>query len=235
MDIYRIADLNIGVINHSDFTKKYMKDYLTECSDVDFTVEVTKEMIEKEKEIVVEPVSEPYYEITAILREICKVVLEEYNGFFLHCSCLCYNNEAYVFTAPSGTGKSTHSRLWREFLGEKVTMINDDKPIVRMIDDVFFIYGTPWNGKHRISNNIKAPIKAIYYLHQSQKNKVVKCDPISALTKILSQTVLPDSKVVMNHLLDMLEKLLLTTNVYDLYCNISYDAVKTALDSIEEK
>ena len=234
MDIYRIADLNIGVKNHSDFTKKYMKDYLTDSADFDFTVEVTKEMIEKEKEIVVEPVSEPYYEITAILREICKVVLENFNGFFFHCSCLCYNNEAYVFTAPSGTGKSTHSRLWREFLKDKVTMINDDKPIVRMIDDVFYIYGTPWDGKHRISNNIKAPIKAIYYLHQSEENRVEKCDPISALSKLLSQTVLPDNKAVMNHLLDMLEKMVYTTNVYDLYCNISYDAVQAVLDSLKE-
>lgn len=234
MKIYRIADLNIGVKNHSDFTKKYMKDYLTDSADFDFTVEVTKEMIEKEKEIVTESVSEPYYEITAILREICKVVLENFNGFFFHCSCLCYNNEAYVFTAPSGTGKSTHSRLWREFLKDKVTMINDDKPIVRMLGDVFYIYGTPWDGKHRISNNIKAPIKAIYYLHQSEENRVEKCDPISALSKLLSQTVLPDNKAVMNHLLDMLEKMVYTTNVYDLYCNISYDAVQAVLDSLKE-
>lgn len=234
MDIYRIADLNIGVLNHADFTKKYMNDYLTCDCEPDFIVEITPDMIEYEKRVTAEKVPEPYYEITAVLRSICKTIVSSYCGFFLHCSCLEYNNEAYIFTAKSGTGKSTHARLWREYLKDEVTMINDDKPIVRMIDDTFYIYGTPWNGKHRISNNIKAPIKAIFYLHQSQENRVEKCDTISALTKLLSQTVLPDNKAVMNNLLDMLEKLLSKTPVYDLYCNISEDAVKTALSSIKE-
>ncbi len=234
MDIYRIADLNIGVLNHADFTKEYMKDYRVEECIPDFVVEVTDEMIAYEKTVALEETPEKYYEITAVLREICKKIVSDYNGFFLHCSCLMYKGEAYIFTAKSGTGKSTHTRLWREVLKDEVTMINDDKPIVRLIDDTFYIYGTPWNGKHGISNNIKAPIKAVYYLHQAKENKVERCEIINALSKILSQTLLPDSKVVMNNLLDMLEKMLTKTPVFDLYCNISHDAVHTVLDSIKE-
>ncbi len=234
MDIYKIADLFIGIDTDSAFTKEYLKDYLTDSCECDFSVTVNDQMIAYEKQIAIEPVPQPYYEITAILREICKVILEKYNGFFLHCSCLEYNGNAYVFTAKSGTGKSTHTRLWRKVFDNKVTMINDDKPIVRYIDDKFYIYGTPWNGKHSISNNIKAPIKAIFYLHQHKENKVIKCDPISSITKILSQTVLPDDKAVMNNLLDMIEKLVTKTPIFDLYCNISEDAVHTALNAIKE-
>lgn len=234
MDIYRIAELNIGITTNSDFTKKYLREYLVDEKEADFCVTVTQDMIDYEKQISVEIVPEPYYELTAILRSICNTVLEQYNGFFLHCSCLEYEGQAYVFTAKSGTGKSTHSKLWREALGDKVTMINDDKPLVRLIDDTFYIYGTPWNGKHSISNNIKAPIKAIYYLHQAPSNKATKCDPISAISKLLSQTVLPDDKNSMNTLLNMLEKLVSKIPVFDLDCTISTDAVYTAFNSAKE-
>ena len=234
MEVYRIADLNIGIENHKDFTKKYMKDYLVDDTKVDFVVSVTDSMIQYEKQIAVEKVSEPYYEVTAVLRSICEKILEEYSGFFLHCSCLLYEGKAIVFTAKSGTGKSTHSRLWREKLGDKVTMINDDKPIVRYLDGEFVIYGTPWNGKHSLSNNIKAPIKAIYYLHQAKENKVEKCDPISSISKMLSQTVLPDNKKSMYDLLDMMEKLVCNIPMFDLYCNISEEAVQVVLDSLKE-
>lgn len=234
MDIYKIAELNIGVENHSDFTKEYMKDYLCDASKPDFVVTVTKAMTDYEKGISTEVVPEQYYELTAILRSICHTIVEKYNGFFLHCSCLEYNGEAVVFTAKSGTGKSTHARLWREYLGDKVTMINDDKPIVRFIDDKFYIYGTPWNGKHSLSNNIKAPIKAIYYLHQAKENKVCRCDSISAISKLISQTVLPNSKESMNSLLSMLEALLNETVMFDLYCDISENAVDAVLSSLKE-
>lgn len=234
MEIYRIADLNIGVENQCDFSKKYMKDYLVDVTDTDFVVSVTDSMIDYEKQIAIEKVPEQYYELTGILRCICEKILEEYNGFFLHCSCLLYEDKAIVFTAKSGTGKSTHARLWREILGDKVTMINDDKPIVRYIDGEFIIYGTPWNGKHSLSNNIKAPIKAIYYLHQAKENKVERCDPISSISKMLSQTILPDNKNIMNELLDMMEKLVCNVPMFDLYCNISEDAVHTVLDSLKE-
>ncbi len=234
MEIYRIADLNIGVENQCDFTKKYMKDYLSDETTVDFSVFVTEEMIEYEKQISVEKVPEHYYELTAVLRTICSKILSDYNGFFLHCSCLEYEGKAVVFTAKSGTGKSTHARLWRELLGDKVTMINDDKPIVRFIDSEFIIYGTPWNGKHSLSNNIKTPIKAVYYLHQAKENKVVQSDPLSSISKILSQTIIPDSKDVMNRLLDMMEKFVTQVPVFDLYCDISENAVNVVLDSLKE-
>lgn len=234
MNIYRIADLNIGINTNSDFTKEYLKDYQIDATDCDFSVTVNKSMIEYEKKIAVEAVSEPYFELTAILREICKIILAKHNGFFLHCSCFEFEGHAYIFTAKSGTGKSTHTRLWRKYFGDRITMINDDKPIVRYIDDKFYIYGTPWSGKHRISNNIKAPIKAIFYLNRGIDNKVVKCDPLSSITKLLSQTVLPDNKAVMNTLLDMMEKLITQIPVYDLYCDISKDAVDTVYNAIKE-
>jgi len=234
MDIYRIADLDIGIHTRFDYTKEYLKDYLSNTTSCEFEVAIDDDMLAHEKQITVEKLPEHYYEITAILRSICSVVLEKYNGFFLHCSCFELDSNAYVITAKSGTGKSTHARLFRQYFGDKITMINDDKPIVRLIDNEFIIYGTPWNGKHSISNNIKAPIKAIFYLNRSKENKVERCDAFSAMTKLLTQTVLPNDKTSMNILLDMLEKLVSNTPVFDLYCDMSKDAVMTTYNTIKE-
>ena len=234
MEVYRIADLNIGIKTRFDFTKKYISEYLINDAEPQFTVCVTDEQIEYEKSVTPERISEPYYELTAILRVICNTILQQYNGFFFHCSCFEFDGNAYIFTAKSGTGKSTHTRLWREVYGDKITMINDDKPIVRLIDGKFYIYGTPWNGKHSISTNMKSPVKALFYLHQAKENKVVKTDQLSAMSKLLSQTILPDSKITMNILLDMIEKFVTDIPVFDLYCDISHDAVSTVYNVIKE-
>lgn len=234
MNVYKIADLYIGIKTRFDFTKEYINEYKVEDKEPLFTVAITDEQLEFEKNISPEEVPEPYYELTAILRAICNTILERYNGFFFHCSCFEFEGNAYIFTAKSGTGKSTHTRLWRKVFGDKVTMINDDKPIIRLLNDKFFVFGTPWNGKHSISNNIKAPIKAVFYLHQAKENKVEKCEPIDAISKILSQTILPDSKTTMNTLLDMTEKFVTDIPVFDLYCNISEDAVNTAYNATKE-
>lgn len=234
MNIYRIADLDIGIETCSDFTKEYLKDYLTVADTYDFCISVTEQMLKYEASVAQDNAPEDYYEITAILRAICNIIVEKYNGFFLHCSCLEKDGEAYIFTAKSGTGKSTHARLWREVFRNNVTMINDDKPIVRFVDNKFYIYGTPWNGKHSISNNIKAPIKAIYFLSQAETNKCTKADTLTSVSKLLSQTVLPDNKSTMTKLLDMLESLCLNTTQFNLECNISHEAVLTAYNSIKE-
>src|SRR5574344_200786 len=136
MKIYRIADLNIGVKANYEYTENLMKDYLVNQEVVpDFSITVTQEMIDFEKSLI-SGFNEYYYENIAVLRAICKKILSDYNGFFLHCSCLELNNHAFIFTAPSGTGKSTHTALWRKHFGKSVTMINDDKPIVRLENGV---------------------------------------------------------------------------------------------------
>ena len=80
---------------------------------------------------------------------------------------------AYLFTAPSGTGKSTHTRLWREVFGDRVWMINDDKPMLRISENLVTAYGTPWNGKHHISRNASAPLKAIVQLNRGKENIIM--------------------------------------------------------------
>ncbi len=237
MNIYKIAEMNIAVSPRYDYTERYLSEYLTDESEFELEVVVTDEMIAYEHKLNAEihgdPMGDALCEITAILRVICDYIIDR-AGFFFHCSCLKIDGKAVVFTAPSGTGKSTHARLWREHFGDRVEMINDDKPLVRMKDDRFIIYGTPWNGKHHIGSNISAPIGAIFFLQQAGENRCERIDAVTALTLLLQQTVIPSSKGALSKLLDMLSKLLETTPTYRLYCDISYEAAETSYAAFKE-
>ena len=235
MQVYRIAEMNIAVEARYDFTKKYMRDYEVDETEYELYIEPTVEQIAYERELGEEihgiPQNDAMCEAVAILRVICDYIIQR-GGFFLHCSCLKYKGEAIIFTAPSGTGKSTHAALWRRHFGDEVEMINDDKPLVREKDGRFIIYGTPWNGKHGLGNNISAPIKAIVFIKQAKENSAEPVTPFEALSLILQQTVMPTDKKYMTALLDMLGRLLESVPMYRLGCNISDEAVMTIHDRI---
>lgn len=235
MHIYRIAEMNIAVEARYRETYDYMADFLTSDGDYELFIRPTDEMIAHELELGEEihgtPQSMYICEAVAILRVICDYIISR-GGFFLHCSCLRYKGEAIIFTAPSGTGKSTHAALWRRHFGDEVEMINDDKPLVREKDGRFIIYGTPWNGKHRIGNNISAPIRAVVFLRQAPENTAEEIQPFEALSLLMQQTLLPSERAHMSKLLDMLGRLLETTPMYRLGCTISDEAVKTIYDRI---
>ena len=235
MKIYRIAEMNIAVKAKYEDTYRYMQDFLTDSQDYELYIEPTDEMIRYEAELGEEihgAAGSPYIcEAVAILRVICDYIIDK-GGFFLHCSCLKYKDEAIIFTAPSGTGKSTHSALWRRHFGDDVVMINDDKPLVREKDGRFYIYGTPWNGKHSIGSNTSAPIRSVVFLSQAPENKATPISPIDAMALLLQQTVLPSNKAELSKLLDMLGRLVETVPMYRLGCTISDEAVTTIYQEI---
>ena len=235
MQIYRIAGLDIAVDPRYNYTEKLMADYAVDSSEYELSVTVTDEMIAYEQELGEKihhvPQRADVCESVAILRVICDYIIDK-GGFFLHCSCLKYHDKAIIFTAPSGTGKSTHAALWKAHFGDEVEMINDDKPLVREENGKFVIYGTPWRGKHGVGTNTSAPIGAVFFLAQAPDNAVESLDSFTALSLLMQQTVIPRGKDDTSALLDMLGRLIEKTPMHRLYCNISDDAVMTALSVI---
>ena len=167
-----------------------------------------------------------YLESLSVFRKLCEYILNNSNGIIFHSSAVAVDNEAYLFTAPSGTGKSTHARLWRELLGDKVVMVNDDKPIIRYVDGDFYVYGTPWNGKHCLDTNTSVKIKAICEIKQDKDNSIEKLNPKDMLVTALNQTLRPKSVTAMNNLLDIIDKLLSKVELYRLKCNMDISAAK---------
>lgn len=233
MPIYRIADLDILINPLKSETKKRLIPYLSASASYDFEVSVSQEdFVRRVPEA--DGVTSCYLsEDTVIFSKICEKILADYDGFFFHSSSLMLEGEGYVFTALSGTGKSTHTALWRELFGDKVTMINDDKPIIRRKDGVFYVYGTPWMGKAEIGNNAKAPVKAVYILQRGEKNSAVRVKTGEYFKQILEATAVPADKSGMAKLLELLDGFFTAVPLYLLTCNTDVEAAMIAFEAAE--
>lgn len=236
MQVYRIAGMNIAVEPRYEYTKKHLADYAVDDTDYELLINITDEMIDYEQSLNVkihgEKLGDAGCESIAVLRVLCDYIIRR-GGFFLHCSCLKYRGKAIIFTAPSGTGKSTHAALWKQHFGDAVEIINDDKPLVREDADGFTIYGTPWRGKHGRGTNTSAPIGAVFFLAQAPENSVEPVDSITALSLLMQQTVIPRGREDTAALVDMLGRLIESVPMHRLYCNISDEAVTTALSALD--
>ena len=229
----KIADLNIKINNMYDYTKTYCQDYLIDDNEL-CCVEVTstEEKLAFEKEVTLEKFPDRVYELTSVYREICDKVLD-YDTIFIHASSIAYEDNAYLFLALSGTGKSTHARMWKEVFGDKVTYINDDKPLLRKIDGKWMVCGTPWNGKHRRGENKMVPLKGICLIKRSDTNFVREISSKEILQKLFNQIILPRNKDSLNKTLDLVSDLIGRNKLYEINCNISHEAAIKAYEVIK--
>lgn len=168
-----------------------------------------------------------------MLGELFRYFILKHDGLVLHSSCIKYKNAGIAFSAPSGTGKSTHTGLWKKYFPDDVTILNDDSPAIRFDEMGPGIYGTPWSGKTDINANEAAPLEAIVVLEQSSVNNIVKLSTDEALFRILQEVTRPVFPDFMDLTISAVEKLLLQTPVYRLKCDISEEAVLTVKNQLE--
>ena len=175
----------------------------------------------------------PYLENNAIHALVTEKMLEQ-RVLLMHGSALCMDGQGYLFTAPSGTGKSTHTRFWRETFGERVWMINDDKPLLRLEQDgSVWAYGTPWNGKHHLSRNAGAPLRAIIRLSRSEHNTIEPLSRADAFAVLMSQCFSSRDPLVMRRVLALENELLQAVKFYSLGCNLDPDAARVAWEGLK--
>lgn len=163
-------------------------------------------------------------------------VLEQ-GCFCFHASALQVDGEAVLFSADSGTGKSTHAGLWEKYLADRhrVVRLNDDKPVLRVRQDGVWAYGSPWSGKHVIHTNAKAPVKAVVFLEQAPENRIRSVTPQEAFSLVFPQTFCLKTDARQRILvLQMLDQFLRQVPVYLLSCNISREAVELVYQTIWE-
>ena len=212
-----------------------------------------------------------------LLRDLSNQMADR-NVFLIHGSSLALDGRGYLFTAPSGTGKSTHSRLWKEVFGNRVIMINDDKPFLRMgmgtderpgdlgfqikepgeskpqlkrpgelqpqlkrpgeaerTHGKVYVCGSPWNGKHGLGSNIKAPLSGIAVLKQAKENRIERLSPQDAFRFLYTQIYLPKESERAQKVLDFMALLLVQVPVWMLYCRPDHDAVRVAVEAMYGK
>ena len=226
----RIADHSFCIDNRYGYIEKMCTDYIIPDCNAQI-ISVTDDEIKREENTDIK-YSDDYLESLAVYRKICEVLTDD-NIILFHCSAIMIDDMAVLFTAPSGTGKSTHAQLWKAHFGNRLKIINDDKPIIRQSKNSFVAYGTPWNGKERRGENICGKIHGIFIIEQFKTNSVEKVKPASELGTLLNQTIRPKNAKLLDNLLAMLESLTKQVPIFRLKCNISDDAVVTACSVIE--
>lgn len=232
--IYKIADTNIKINSFYESTKQRLNPYFTNDKHFDFEVAFSQEEIIERSKSPQNPCPVEEAESVLILNDVLKKMLTDFNGFFFHSSCLMLDGYAYVFTAPSGTGKSTHTALWRKHFKNKVTMINDDKPIIRKQNGIFYAYGTPWMGKSEIGSNIKAPVKAVFILKRGNENSCKRVKTSEVFKEILEATIVPNEKENMSKLLGLLDEFFSSVKLFRLICNTDEQACITAYNESQK-
>ena len=220
---YRFADTVFQVDAVSPRIGAFLKGY--ECGGpAKYRVAAAPEDIDAVRESAGPMHSEAYYEVLALHRLISRLLLAE-DVLLMHGSALALDGQGYIFTAPSGTGKSTHARLWRERFGDRVQMINDDKPFLKITEAGVNVYGSPWSGKHRLNTNTSVPLKAIALLERGASNSVEQTEPTAAIAFLLQQSCRVED---MEKIFPLVLRLAEAAPVYRLCCNTDASAADTA-------
>lgn len=227
---YKFADKTVEINSVFGKVHDYCKDYRTD-DPADYSVTINEADIEVEKgRSELKSFSDGYYEELAVYRKICEK-MPFYDTILFHGSIISVDGVAYAFAAPSGTGKSTHTALWRELFGERAVMVNDDKPLLR-VGECVTAYGTPYDGKHHISNKIAVPLKAICILGRGEKNSIERVSAKEVYSVIVQQTYRPMDVAALGKTMELIDKLTQNVELYRLHCNMDIEAAKVSYEGM---
>ena len=223
-----IAGVAFEVAPLFETTSLYCQDFLTDCSP-EYRIAVRREdLVEEQRLLDVEAdkeglkrrrFPEPFLERSVIQRKVAEKLIDR-NVILMHGSTVAVDGRAYLFTAACGTGKSTHTRLWREVFGDRAVMVNDDKPFLRFVDGGVLAYGSPWTGKHGLGSNVCVPLVGICILKRGAENVIRRCGSEEIYDFLLHQ-MQPEGHPGMP---ELLEELVRRVPVWEMECNKDLEA-----------
>ena len=224
-----------------DSTKDYCGRYLTEAP-ADFSYTVTREGIQAQQEALLEEArqegirkrifTDPFLERAAIQQAFAEHLFDV-DTLLCHGSTVAVDGGAYLFTAKCGTGKSTHTRLWRQVFGERAVMVNDDKPFLKLTASGVLACGAPWSGKHGLDSNVTLPLRGICILERGPETKIWRIEAAEALPRLLHETYCPQDSGKAPQFQALVEQLAQTVPLWRMACtkdpqaaSIAYEAMK---------
>lgn len=234
MAIYDIAGLKVDLKNTGGRTGKQTLPYYAENQNVqsaDIVIDVTPERIEQAMADHPE-LNRGDWEYMLTGSDFYTQLIK-FKGILLHSSCVVVDGWAYAFSADSGVGKSTHTRLWLEHFGERAHILNDDKPAIRIIDGRVYACGTPWSGKYDCSTPEIVPLAGICFISRGKENHIEKADTSKAIYNIFAQTVRRLGAEAMENLFNVLDEIFRKVPIWNLECNISDEAVSISYNAMK--
>lgn len=236
--MYRIAGHLISIHGKYPYLEEYCKDYRVkeETLNAETEIEITQEDIETERNQ--EPgirYPDAYLEVLAALRKVAEW-LPRHNAVLCHGAAVTVpvrgEEAGFIFMAPSGTGKTTHIRLWEKYLKGPVNIINGDKPFIAKEDGKLWIYGSPWSGKERQHKNTRAPLRGICFIGRGECDEAEAAEPHAVLNRLIRQIYMPRDSEAAERTLEMADNILKNTPAYALRCRISEEAVKCSFEAL---
>ena len=232
----KIAGCTAEVHSLFESTRDYCRGYLAEDAP-EITITVTPEDLEFEQQALltealeegfrVRKFTDPFLDRAAIQRKIAEHLFEK-DTLLFHGSAIAVAGEGYLFTARRGTGKSTHTRLWREAFGSRAVMINDDKPFLRITAEGVLVCGAPWSGKHGLHSNITVPLQGICILDRGTENRIARLAPEEARSILKNQCQQPLTRE------DLLETLLEKVGLWHMFCTKEPAAAEVSHGAMKE-
>ena len=228
----RMAGLVAELQNRYSYTEEQCRSYrVDENTPADLLALATEDEIQKELSLCMSATELGSAESICLYRSVA-AQLHRFGALLMHGAVIGYEERAYAFLAPSGTGKSTHIRLWRTHLRDGVYPINGDKPILRLQEGVFTANGTPWAGKEGWQQNISRPLEGICLLTRGTENKIVRLDPSQALGTLMRQIYVPKDPEGALATMALVDELVKKVPMYLLACNMTEEAAKTSFEAM---
>lgn len=231
MALYSIAGFIIDIENKYDYTTDLCRKYACDAGEPIMRFEASEEEIELEVKRTNGEFSRGYCESICIYRKF-GMELTSHNAFVMHASTFSIDGKGYAITAPSGTGKSTHTRMLHRYLGKRMDIINGDKPIIRLKDGVPYACGSPWCGKENWSKNRCAPLEGIVFIERSKENFIEKLDKKTAARQIMHQIFRPSDMERLSKTLSLVNEMIEYTSTWRLGCDISEEAARLSYKTI---
>ncbi len=232
--MYKIADYHFEIVTHLFSFGDVFPEYISKgICDADCIMSC------KEEEIIIDEFCDKrylkgYFEFIALHRKLAEW-LPLHNAFVFHSACFDVDGVGVAFAAHSGTGKTTHMNLWQKYLGDKMVVVNGDKPIVRFFDDepeTPYAYGTPWNGKERLGCNMRTKLQHICFIERSETNFVEQMKKEDVIDLIFNQVYMPKDPVAVANTMQLIDRLLSCCKLWKIHCNMEDEAAKIAYDTI---
>ena len=230
----KIAGHTARLTGEFDSTPLYFRAYLTE-EPAEISLFSTREDREKEQAFLLEEAMEegmkprvfpePFLERAVLQRKMAQFLFE-FDILMVHGSTVAVDGTAYLFTAGCGTGKSTHTRLWRQSFGDRAVMVNDDKPFLTLTDAGVLASGSPWSGKHGLDSNITVPLGGICLLERGRENQIRRAVPEELLPMLLHQSFCPEDRE--SRFRELVVRLAEKVPLWKMTCNMDPDAALTA-------
>lgn len=229
-----LADLKVEYHTMYDRVKGSVRQYCAEFEQPDLIIDIKKENIDFERKVDVEASpdrKDRVVERTTAFRMFAER-LPEFDGAVFHSCLISVGDRAIAFSAPSGTGKTTHMTLWQKLLGEKLTIINGDKPFLRFVDGKLYGYGSPWVGKEGYGCKQRAPLTDVCLIERSKTNKTAPLSKEEGIMLLMQQVYMPFDPQMRVKTISLIYKIAENVNFWKISCNMDPSAAEVAYKTI---